>query len=104
MIPDVYAKLTSDDKKMSAAAGATSHFLACIESRATDSMDAHCYSISANRSRGELLRMNLQFGGAAIPMRPFPGDFKSHSDRAIKAKSGFDVTLVEKAHLFYRKS
>ena len=100
MIPDVYANLASEDKKMWAGAIAISHFPAGIESRAIDSMGGHCESISANRSQSELLQMSLQFDGEEILLNSLPADVKSTEYRAIKEKSGFDITLAEKARLF----
>lgn len=84
MIPDVYAKLSSDDKKMWAGAIAMSHFLARIECGAPDSLAFHCESISAKRSHGALLHMGLKFDGAEIPLSPRHGDFNSTSEIEIK--------------------
>ena len=103
VIPDAYEKLSSDEKQNLADASAMSHFLAGIEARAIDSMASHCYSICERSARAELLHVSLQFGGAEIPMRPFPVDFKATAERAIKEKSGFDVTLVQKTHSFLSK-
>lgn len=63
-------------------------------------LDSRFGSIIPIGSHCELLRMSRQFAGAEILLIPLADDFKTTSDRAIAAESGFDFTSVRELHLF----
>ena len=77
-----------------------SHFLAGIDSRVLGALADHCKALRTGEITCELQHLSLQFGGGEILLAHFPENSKSPAESAIKAKSGFDVNLVEKEHRF----
>ena len=64
--------MRSDEKKKWADTIAMSHFLAGIESRATESIADRCKAICAEEISRGLQNLSLQFGGGEIIFLPFP--------------------------------
>ena len=101
LIPDVYEKLTADAKKGWAEASAQSYLIAGVEARVLGALAGHCNYLCRGGQDYALDHISLQFDGADILMRPFPPNFKTGAEEAIKARTGYDVTLVEKHHEFF---
>ena len=102
MIPDIYAKLASDEKTRRGEASAAPYFLACIESRVIEALSEYCTRVCREyEGVRELRNLSLQFDSAEILIGPHPDDFKSSDERHIEEKTGLRANLVEKKHEFF---
>ena len=101
LMSDVYDKLTADAKKGWAEASAQSYLIAGVEARVLGALADHCNYLCRSGQDCALDHISLQFDGADILMRPFPPNFKTGAEEAIKTRTGYEVNIVEKRHEFF---
>ena len=89
--PELYERLRADPCKSWPDASAQSYFLAGIESRVAFSFYEYCKHLCSGEGGPFLAHMSLQFDGADVLIRPFPGNFRTKAETWIEERTGFRV-------------